>query len=411
MLAVGGKLSTPKKRGAEAAGAGSSSSGDKLKSLLNISDPIEAQKVSLKTLSKQEKLLLVELQRTRQSIVEELSRLDPLIASNQWDQVQNTIQGYKERIVHDVAMSDADKYKLGLTNNGTAGGPMMSKSLDTGKMVGKGSDLMTKLRTGIDMLPVLTGSGDATLEVGLRRQVQLKLPIFKLPAVDPSKMRSSTVEVSHTTKLQRQRFEDEDALYLQSLIQSSAPVAENKTSDLLEASSTAPAGSYNHSINFKVKLSITDPLRFLQALGSMLPALSSQEVGHITAYVQASRQQLLNAEAECRLLYFAVCPVSEAIMVVKREKRRTTTGRQLLQLINFCMSDKCASPSVFARVKLDQGRARAEALARLDKFASSQTSSVVDATAAEGLRRAHTASSTGGGQDGPARWCVGWISR
>ena len=385
MLALGGKLSTPKKRGADMAGPS-----DKHKPL-NISDPVEAQKVSLKMLGTQEKLLLVELQRTRQSIVEELSRLDPVIASNQWDQVQHTIQGYKERIVNDVAVADAGIYRQGTHGSGAAAA-MMSKSLDTGKIVGKGSDLMAKLRTGIDMLPVLANTGDAALEMGLKRQAKLKLPIFKLPAVDPSRIKSTSAELSSATKLQKQRFTDEDTLYLQSLMQSNGPTPSAEKGEQLVASFSGPPGSYNHSINYKVKLTITDPLLFLQALGSMLSALPHHELGHIKTYVKASRQQLLHAEAECRMLYAAVATHSEGVMALKKDKRRSTSGRQLLQLMNFCKSDKCTFPSVFAKVKQDEERARVQAVARLDRFASSSSSS----SSPDAELRAKTASSAAG---------------
>ena len=56
----------------------------------------DIQKGMLKALSNQEKLLLVELQRTRKQIVDELDKLQVKSGSNEEDLVKQTIRNYEE---------------------------------------------------------------------------------------------------------------------------------------------------------------------------------------------------------------------------------------------------------------------------------------------------------------------------
>jgi len=183
-------------------------------------DLVDAQKTALKSLSKQEKLLLLELQRTRQSIVDELQRLDPVLASGSWYEVQDTIKGYKSKIANDlqvpVRIEKRNKKNANVLSSVTHGNMgssarIATQSLDTSIVKANKTTALSSLRTGIDMLPILATDGQAVLEVGIKRQGKIKLPVFKLPSLDMDKVNSilfqkeaedefATIPVSQNTK-------------------------------------------------------------------------------------------------------------------------------------------------------------------------------------------------------------------
>jgi len=160
-------------------------------------DLVDAQKTALKSLSKQEKLLLLELQRTRQSIVDELQRLDPVLASGSWYEVQDTIKGYKSKIANDLQVPMRIEKRNKKNNNilnsvthGTMGSNsrIATQSLDISLVKANKTTALSSLKTGIDMLPILATDGQAVLEVGIKRQGKIKLPVFKLPSLDMDKV-------------------------------------------------------------------------------------------------------------------------------------------------------------------------------------------------------------------------------
>ena len=77
------------------------------------SSMVEAQKSAIVSLSRQEKLLLLELQRTRVSIVNELEQLDPQISADNWKDIQSTIASYQEKIVNVASEETMDGQKRG----------------------------------------------------------------------------------------------------------------------------------------------------------------------------------------------------------------------------------------------------------------------------------------------------------
>ena len=163
----------------------------------HVANPTNAIKFGLKSLSKQEKLLLVELQRTRTSIVNELSKIDPRAAgsSDNWLQVRQTMEGYQRKMGDDArgiyisnpgrsggspgrrsASIQAKKLakaisgaKLGTSSSGAGGYYPVATGgtlpfTQGGTAQEKSSSSVIKLatyKTGVDMLPIMANTGDA----------------------------------------------------------------------------------------------------------------------------------------------------------------------------------------------------------------------------------------------------------
>ena len=106
-----------------------------------------------------------------------MSRLDPMVAANSWDDVQSTIKTYEKKIKSDL---------IPVNRRQPADTRLMSSTLDSNRKISKNdiNKLSNKLNTALDMLPILASTGESALEVGIKRQTALKLPIFKLPALD-----------------------------------------------------------------------------------------------------------------------------------------------------------------------------------------------------------------------------------
>jgi hypothetical protein len=187
MIVFSGKLLAPKKSATN-------------EDAENILSGKHAQKVALKNLSKQEKLLLVELQKTRIEIVRELEKLDPTVCNTteNWFEVKQTIGHYENKLLGDgLAVTTSLKNKIdegppassrnSLLQGGTyapisplrpssKGSPFsFSGALNNSNNVSR-VDLSkvpakySAFKTGIDILPVMATTGDAAFEVGLRRQ-------------------------------------------------------------------------------------------------------------------------------------------------------------------------------------------------------------------------------------------------
>ena len=158
-----------------------------------------AQKFALHSLSSQEKLLLIELQKTRAQIVNELNKIDPAAcgSDDNWFSVKDTIEGYEQK------MKDASKpyVKSTPSKKSKAGARRHLKPLPAstvGGMIippagGGGPLRLTTFKTGVDMLPIMASTGDAALEVGLKTQGKLQLPVFKLPSLDTTQYKKKVV--------------------------------------------------------------------------------------------------------------------------------------------------------------------------------------------------------------------------
>lgn len=157
--------------------------------------------------------MLLELQRTRQSIVSELNRLDPSISADSWMDVQDTIASYQSKITRLAAEETVDgrtgripalsgsKSVSSIPHLG--GGASIAASSVTYTAMSSPSKYQTvtadkrnaivraaaeipanRIRTGLDMLPVLSLSGESSLDQSLRKQGDIRLPVFKLPSID-----------------------------------------------------------------------------------------------------------------------------------------------------------------------------------------------------------------------------------
>jgi hypothetical protein len=175
----------------------------------------EAQKSAILSLSKQEKLLLLELQKTRMSIVDELEQLDPQISADNWKDVQSTISHYQEKIIDLASQETMDGQKRGgnltdlpgLSSSPTRGGRMTTGREGGGSPTAAGGQYMSvttparnkavesaafipssRFRTSVDMLPVFTSTASNELDRSLRRQADIRMPTFKLPDLDQERI-------------------------------------------------------------------------------------------------------------------------------------------------------------------------------------------------------------------------------
>ena len=189
------------------------------------SSMVEAQKSAIVSLSKQEKLLLLELQRTRMSIVDELEQLDPQISAENWKDVQSTIASYQEKIVSLASEETMDGQKRGgrleLPGSPTRGHgitgmrgspPMMKGSVETSTRDWHYESVTTparnkavtaaayvpasRIRTSVDMLPVFSASTTTDIDRSIRRQADIRMPTFKLPDIDQERINQILEEKS-----------------------------------------------------------------------------------------------------------------------------------------------------------------------------------------------------------------------
>ena len=172
---------------------------DRDRQMDKVDSSAHSQKFALKTLSQQEKLLLVELQKTRASIVNELEKMDPTSCGNNdnWFQVQSTKEGYEQKILdaskpysRPVPMKISKSVKARRQLKPLANRSMLMMSPTVG---GGGPIKLSTFKTGIDMLPIMANTGDAALEVGLKKQGKLHLPVFKLPSLETTQYKKRMV--------------------------------------------------------------------------------------------------------------------------------------------------------------------------------------------------------------------------
>lgn len=194
------------------------------------SSMVEAQKSALTSLSKQEKLLMLELQKTRLSIVEELEQLDPQISADNWMDIQHTISEYQTKIISTAGAETIDGQRrggkmqmpaslsrqvaqaqstTGMGSHGVMTSPirvekpqyLSATSPGRSKVVANAAYIPTsRMRTRVDMLPILA-TGISEVEKSIRRQVDVAMPTFKLPQIDESRL-AEVLEESQTISKQ-----------------------------------------------------------------------------------------------------------------------------------------------------------------------------------------------------------------
>ena len=142
------------------------------------------QRHALKTLSTQEKLLLVELQKTRSKIVQELANIDPAAcgSTDNFLAVNDMRESYEAKIAE-----AAQPYVRSTTHSTPVRRPIKAKQrphhlkpipaspMATAMTVaagggggGGGPIKLATFKTGVDMLPIMANTGDSALEVGLK---------------------------------------------------------------------------------------------------------------------------------------------------------------------------------------------------------------------------------------------------
>lgn len=321
-----------------------------------VQDPVEAQRIALASLSKQEKLLLLELQRTRANIVQELGRLDPVLAANNWTDVQDTIEDYKVKIVSDLAANNQSRKRQQRAGRGQVGTGkqqrIMSSTMQPHHSIhsmssSSSSSLPTfdrseisktlsflenstsaegvrKLKTGVDMLPVLASNGESALEVGLRRQAPLQLPVFKLPDLDPARVAAALEErrVLHGKKGSEYQHKgkgdvwgnsamndlEEDLEEQQAVRAVAAAVKKNVTIILSPAVELAP-NVY------------TEYLPYCRSLCNMASIMSPNEKAFVLFYLKLTSRDLVDIEGEIARLV-AVAEASGEVLQEKVGKKK-----------------------------------------------------------------------------------------
>mmetsp|Transcript_26383 Transcript_26383/g.39144 ORF Transcript_26383/g.39144 Transcript_26383/m.39144 type:complete len:1064 (+) Transcript_26383:160-3351(+) len=144
----------------------------------------------IKHLSKREKQLLHELERTRSEIVNELVQLGPSISSKDMGVWKETLADYESKVglSHTYGTSIGMKRKPGKTSL------MRKKQLQTSSVHSSPSRSLKKsttlnqestgtVKTGLDSLPILASNGDFAFNVKLRMQGPIQLPVINLPLV------------------------------------------------------------------------------------------------------------------------------------------------------------------------------------------------------------------------------------
>lgn len=268
--------------------------------------PVDAQKQSLKSLSKQEKLLLVELQKTRQNIVNQLSDLDPIMAADNFYEVQETIDSYKQKMIRDlqpvtkknIGTSKLTTQSLSATLNKGKANEMKQQGLASQYISGINKEKQKQVtlgnyRSGIDMLPVLATTGESVFEAGIRRQAGIKLPVFKLPYVDQNKLMGKVAELGVGFKF-----------------------SQDVPQDRVSTATSIAANS-----NFTTRHS------YIRALGSMTKTMTRKEIKFINSYLGITVDDILSIEVE--MTRIASDPDTLNAMCDIPEKKKRKVGGKL----------------------------------------------------------------------------------
>lgn len=200
MMLFGGKLLAPPSPDADTVAP---------KLVDDVQSSAQAQRHALKTLSTQEKLLLVELQKTRSRIVQELASIDPAAcgSTDNFLAVNDMRESYEAKIAEAAqpyvrssssTMVTTTTHTTPVRRHVKAKGqrPYLLKPIPASPLAvaaGGGPIKLSAFKTGVDMLPIMASTGDSALEVGLRKQGPLQLPVFKLPSLDSSQYKKRVV--------------------------------------------------------------------------------------------------------------------------------------------------------------------------------------------------------------------------
>jgi hypothetical protein len=296
----------------------------------------QTQKFALKTLSKQEKLILVELQRTRREIVNELGKINPATCSTSenWFEVKKTIGEYQTKLFNESNISSSsawnDKAKHILSINKVSNKTQRPKSTtnifdstsptrslhknlkSTGNLALKpfqknNQELQMNMKysgfkTGIDLLPIMATNGDTALEVGLKKQGTLKLPIFKLPSID------------YIDYKQRDGY---------------AGYVKNNILDNSES-------LIDHNGKY------INRFQFITAVAIMYKKIPEEEVSYIKKHLKVTDQNLVNVEIDIKLQIL----INESNAILQNEQ---CVGLQDIQIKNGPIVFVEKSVSVFMR--------------------------------------------------------------
>mgnify|MGYP003386362792 CR=1 FL=1 len=155
----------------------------------NAVDVYDDPNYGIKLLSKREKALLAELDRTRSEIVSELFTLGPSVSTENLEDWHNTINTYESQI-HDTSSISkiSSNYKSHKKIKKTrARSQPLSKKLTTLKCSSSSTFHEGKTVTALDFLPALTTDAATSLGSSTRRgggsSHHVKLPVLSLPSI------------------------------------------------------------------------------------------------------------------------------------------------------------------------------------------------------------------------------------
>ena len=145
-------------------------------------DEYDNPNFGLKLLSKREKSLLAELERTRSEIVEELVSMAPQVSSTSLEEWHDTINTYKKQLNGKTVKPSNDKYARRNMRRNHLTGAVKMKSLNFSQSCDR-----TEVRstTVLDMLPSLTSQSveHVTKRKNNSSSQPVKLPVLTLPNV------------------------------------------------------------------------------------------------------------------------------------------------------------------------------------------------------------------------------------
>lgn len=323
----------------------------------------QAQNHALKSLSNQEKLILVELQRTRSEIVNQLSRINPNVfkTTENWFEVKQTIESYKRKISDEYAdntdtsassyfsstaapvrgqlsrkLFDSRRRSASVCHRVQTSSRSQSRRAQTSqRSVPKSISCSVKsymdklppipimkadeIKTGIDMLPVMATSGNIALDLGHHRQEKLRLPVFKLPSLDLTS-------------------------YHKSLNEGSIPYikTENLTALTVAISIVRDSGKYKNRADF------------FKAIKIMRKLMRIDELAYMKKYLDINDKEIFNAEMDIQLYLFLNFDKSDEIeqdsgisdAVSEQKSNLVTVFSRACQIANLNSKSKDAFKSM-----------------------------------------------------------------
>ncbi len=143
---------------------------------------------SLRKLSTREKTQLAELTKTREKIVHELSKFpsSQINVSDEFSRFHNQRPPTKDNTqsIYQI-LSKTNQLNHQSTGSGRNSRSGLSSSAQR-LQFSRSSEYTEHLRSSLDMIPILASSGEVAMEVDMHnKKGKMKLPIFKLPAIEP----------------------------------------------------------------------------------------------------------------------------------------------------------------------------------------------------------------------------------